>query len=276
MEDTQNCRNCDRVIDVPGQKFCPNCGQATPTRRIDWRFLGHELEHSVLHMNKGILYSLKQLMLRPGYFIHDYLDGKRVGIVKPMLLVVMMGAAATLIAHYLLGGDVMGSSFHQGLEAGTRLGGDPSDEVKAATAATAKLFTMAKDWINQHLALVTLLMIPVQAAGVKLAFRRFSDVSYPEWLVIGCFLNAQSFVLWSVFMPIQRVWSGAMSFAILLAIAYNLFSLMQFFKGYPRWKAGLRGLLGFAFFQVVMVIFTFFVMFVIGVLMGSGHVQIAN
>ena len=109
MEDTQNCRNCDRVIDVPGQKFCPNCGQATPTRRIDWRFLGHELEHSVLHMDRGVLYTLKRLMLRPGHLIRDYLDGRREGIVKPLLLLMMSAAALVLLSHYLLSGDIVGS-----------------------------------------------------------------------------------------------------------------------------------------------------------------------
>ncbi len=272
MDDARDCSNCGRTADVPGQKFCPDCGQPTPAPRIDWHFLGHELEHSVLHMDRGIFYTLKNLMLRPGRMIRDYLEGRRAGIVKPMLLVAMTGAAATLIAHYLLDGDAMGSSFTQGMEAG--LGDKPSEDAKAAAAELAKIFTMAKDWINQHLAVVTLLMIPVQAAGFKLAFRRFKEVNYPEWLVIICFLNAQLFVLWSIFMPLQRMWTDAMPLAILVAVAYNLFSLMQVFQGYPRWKSFLRGLLGFFFFQVAMFVVTVFVMFIMGILIGSGKMQL--
>ena len=61
MHDTTQCANCGRAIDDGAQKFCPACGQPTPAHRIDWHFLGHELEHSVLHMDRGVLYSDDEL-----------------------------------------------------------------------------------------------------------------------------------------------------------------------------------------------------------------------
>ena len=82
MDDARDCGNCGRAMDVSGQKFCPDCGQPTPAHRIDWHFLGHELEHSVLHMDRGIFYTLKNLMIRPGHMIRDYLAGRRAGIVS--------------------------------------------------------------------------------------------------------------------------------------------------------------------------------------------------
>ncbi len=273
MSDMGKCANCARVTDGPEQKFCPACGQPTPVHRIDWHFLGHELEHSVLHMDRGVLYTLKQLMLRPGHLIRDYIEGRRVGVVKPLLLVMLTGAAATLMAHYALDGDALGSSFTQGVEAGMHQGNANAKQAEAA-ATMMKVFGFVKDWMNSHLTLITLLVLPVQAAAFKLTFRRFKEINYPEWLVITSFLTAQLFVVWAVFMPVQRWWSDAQMAMILLAVVLNLLSLTQVFQGYPRWKAFLRGAAGFAMVQVITAIAAFVGAMILGVLVGSGRIQL--
>ena len=50
---TCHCANFGRAIAVPAQKFRPVCGQPTPAHRIDWDFLGHELAHNVLHVDRA-------------------------------------------------------------------------------------------------------------------------------------------------------------------------------------------------------------------------------
>lgn len=273
MSDMGKCANCARVTDGPEQKFCPACGQPTPAHRIDWHFLGHELEHSVLHMDRGVLYTLKQLMLRPGHLIRDYIEGRRLGVVKPLLLVMLTGAAATLMAHYALDGDALGSSFTQGVEAGMHQGNANAKQAEAA-ATMMKVFGFVKDWMNSHLTLITLLVLPVQAAAFKLTFRRFKQINYPEWLVITSFLTAQLFVVWAVFMPLQRWWSDAQVAMILLAVTLNLISLTQVFPEYPSWKAFLRGAAGFAMVQVITAIASFVGAMILGVLVGSGRIQL--
>ena len=273
MSDMGKCANCARAMAGPEQKFCPACGQPTPAHRIDWHFLGHELEHSVLHMDRGVLYTLKQLMLRPGHLIRDYIEGRRLGVVKPLLLVMLTGAAATLMAHYALDGDALGSSFTQGVEAGMHQGNANAKQAEAA-ATMMKVFGFVKDWMNSHLTLITLLVLPVQAAALKLTFRRFKQINYPEWLVITSFLTAQLFVVWAVFMPLQRWWSDAQMAMILLAVILNLISLTQVFRGYPRWKAFLRGAAGFAMVQVITAIASFVGAMILGVLVGSGRIQL--
>jgi hypothetical protein len=274
MLQQDKCANCTRAIDGADQKFCPACGQPTPAHRIDWHFLGHELEHSVLHMDRGILYSLKELMLRPGQLIRNYLEGRRAGIVKPLLLVMMAGAAATLMAHYALDGDALGSSFTQGMEAGIEHQGTADAKQAEATAMVVKVFVFVKDWMNRHLTLVTLLLLPVQAAAYKLAFRQFKQINYPEWLVIASFLTAQLFVVWTVFMPLQNWWPDSQPVAMLLAVILNLFSLTQVFPGYPRWKAFLRGAIGIVILQSVTFAVTIVAAMVLGVLVGRGWVQV--
>lgn len=276
MGDASTCINCGRAVAGSDQKFCPACGQPTPVHRIDWHFLGHELEHSVLHMDRGILYTLKQLMLRPGRLIRDYIEGRRAGIVKPVLLIMMTGAAATLMAHYVLDGDAIGASLTAGMEAGAGRQGSMSAEQAEVMARMTQVFAIVKDWMNRHLTLITLLLLPVQAAAYKLTFRRFKQTNYPEWLVITSFLMAQLFVVWVVFMPLQRWWSDAQGGMVVVAVLLNLFSLTQVFQGYPRWKAFLRGAAGWAIVQVAMMVATLIGAMVLGVLVASGKIHLPS
>ncbi|KRA51593.1 DUF3667 domain-containing protein [Pseudoxanthomonas sp. Root630] len=274
MGDASICINCGRAVADPQQKFCPACGQPTPAHRIDWHFLGHELEHSVFHMDRGFLYTLKQLMLRPGRLIRNYIEGRRAGVVKPVLLIMMTGAAATLMAHYALDGDALGASLTAGMEAGAGHQGSLNAKQAEAMAQMANVFGVVKDWMNRHLTLITLLLLPVQAAAFKLTFRRFKQINYPEWLVITSFLMAQLFVVWVVFMPLQRWWSDAQVVMVLVAVLLNLFSLTQVFPGYSRWKAFLRGAAGWAIVQVVLMVATLIGAMVLGVLVGSGRIHL--
>lgn len=50
---------------------------------------------------------------------------------------------------------------------------------------------------------------------------------------------------------------------LLVAIAYSVFSLVQFFHPYPRWKSALRALLGFGIVMLANAVLTMVVAFVV-------------
>lgn len=247
MRDSSHCAGCRRAIDVPGQKFCPACGQPTPVHRIDWHFLGHELEHSVLHMDRGILYTLKNLMLRPGHFIRDYIEGRRADHVKPMLLIMLMAAVVVFLSKLMLDGDIVGSAVDIGVSDADKAGAGGKIDI----ATFGGLFEVVKDWTNRHYAAVTLILLPLEAAALKLAFRRFRELNYPEWLVIVTFLTAQTFLIQALFTPLASWLPAWQQWAMALALGYMLFSLVQYFKGYARWKSALRAALGLALYQMM-------------------------
>lgn len=263
MLEIGQCANCKRAITDPEQKFCPACGQDTPAHRIDWHFLGHELEHSVLHMDKGILYSLKQLMLRPGHLMRDYIDGRRAGQVKPLLLLTMMAAVVVVLSKYVAGHEVMAAS-----AIGKPVGSDPA--VIALQAQLFKAHIAVTDWMSRYFAVSTLLLLPFEAAAFRLAFLRAGKLNYPEWLVITAFLTVQTFVFWSILVLLHRWVPQTQLWAVLLSLAYGVFSLVQFFHGYPRWKSALRTLLGFALFMLINVLLVQVVVVgVVAMLMGK-------
>ncbi len=77
---TTKCKNCNH--DLKGN-FCNNCGQTKETHEINFKSILHEIQHSIFHIDKGILYTTKELFIRPGLTIREYLHGKRVKHFKP-------------------------------------------------------------------------------------------------------------------------------------------------------------------------------------------------
>lgn len=252
MSEATGCANCGRAIDGSAQKFCPACGQPTPMHRIDWHFMAHELEHSVLHMDRGILYSIKELMLRPGHLMRDYLEGRRARQAKPFLLLMVTAALVVLASKYLLDQAVIDTDSVLAAAEAAR-GGAPAT---AGEAAAIKAYVAVTSWMSQHFAASTLLLLPFEAAAFRIAFHRFGNLNYPEWLVITAFLTVQTFVVWTVVMVLQRWIPQPELWLLGLSTLYGIFSLVQFFQGRPRWKSALRATLGFAILFVASAVLT--------------------
>jgi hypothetical protein len=73
---TNNCLNCNKeIID----KFCSSCSQATSTHRFSLSHVfQHDFIHGIFHFDKGFFYTIKELFIRPGHSIREYVQGKRI------------------------------------------------------------------------------------------------------------------------------------------------------------------------------------------------------
>ena len=72
---SKHCLNCGKkLVDT----FCSGCGQKADTHRITFKnFISHDLLHGTFHIEKGILFTAKEALLRPGKAALDYIAGKR-------------------------------------------------------------------------------------------------------------------------------------------------------------------------------------------------------
>ena len=80
-EDENVCKNCG--LHYKGS-FCPNCGQTANTKRFTFRnAIMMTLE--VWGMgNRSMPRTMLELIVRPGYMIRDYLNGKRIAYFPPV------------------------------------------------------------------------------------------------------------------------------------------------------------------------------------------------
>ena len=90
------CKNCGHIFS--GQ-FCNNCGQSAATHKLNLHFIWHDIQHGLLHFDKGILYTAKKLFTKPGKSIREFIEGKRVKHFKPISLVIILATLYGVLRH---------------------------------------------------------------------------------------------------------------------------------------------------------------------------------
>ncbi len=89
------CTKCEVII---SQKFCPNCGNPRELQRINWQYVLSEFSN-VFNLEKGIFYTLKEVILRPGSAVKKFLFEDRKRFVKPMVFIILCSIFFTFIKH---------------------------------------------------------------------------------------------------------------------------------------------------------------------------------
>ncbi|MBB4108888.1 DUF3667 domain-containing protein [Pedobacter zeae] len=79
--------------------FCGQCGLPVNVKRVDSHYILHEIQH-VLHFEKGILYTVRELLIRPGKNIKEFISDNRSRLVKPILLTITTSLIYTIINHF--------------------------------------------------------------------------------------------------------------------------------------------------------------------------------
>ena len=68
-------------------------------KRIDAKYISHEIQH-LLHFDKGFPFTFKEVLIRPGKAVREYLGENREKYVKPIVFLVFSAVIYTLIIHF--------------------------------------------------------------------------------------------------------------------------------------------------------------------------------
>lgn len=203
----QLCKNCEHVFQG---NFCSNCGQKTNTVRLDWHYIQEELKYTFLHINKGLLFTVKELLTRPGKSVREFIEGKRIRHYKPILLVFVLAGLNGLLSHYF--------HFEKMLAKLDKLS-TTQQQQKRLPFNQADIYT----WIVDHYAIFELALLPVISLCSWLAFKKWG-YNYVENIIINSYASGARLAVSILFFPLIYLTSENDFFILFTAIS-GLFSV---------------------------------------------------
>jgi hypothetical protein len=167
-----NCSNCNNPI---SDNFCGHCGQPVKLKRIDGKYILHEVVH-VLHLEKGIFYTIKELIIRPGKSVKTFITENRNRLVKPVIFIIVTSLVYTIVSHWFLHEE----QYHTPAE-------------KSIIASIAIIL----DWIQHHYGYANIILGVFIALWLKLFFRKH-NYNFFEILILLCFVMGIGMLLLTV------------------------------------------------------------------------------
>ncbi len=100
--ETRHCHCCEH--DYVGN-YCPTCGQRAGTKRITWDTLKSGVMDVWGMGSRALPYTLWQLLLRPGYLIADYINGRRQVSFPPVKMLVVVALFVFVVMRWLMANE---------------------------------------------------------------------------------------------------------------------------------------------------------------------------
>jgi len=200
------CINCGHQVT---ENFCSHCGQPAEVKRIDSHYILHSIQH-VLHLERGIFYTIKELLLRPGKNVRVFLSTNRNRLVKPVIFIIITSLLYSLAAHFF---HVEDEYVAVGLDETTK------------RTATIAIF----QWVQGHYGYANIIMGIFIAFWLRLFFRKY-NFNFFEVLILLCFIMGMGMLALAIFAIAEGI-TGVklMQIAGIIFFLYATWAIGQFF-----------------------------------------------
>ena len=200
----ESCLNCGKAVK---ENYCPNCGQAAQIKRIDANYVAHEIGQ-VLNFERGILFTVWELLIRPGENIRDFLSENRRRLVKPIIFIIATSLIFSFINQYF--------NIEEGYV--------NYDETKQSTIG------IIFKWVENNYGYANIIMGIFIALWTKLFFRKYA-YNFFECLILLCFVMGIGMLIYSVFALFQGLTHiNIMQIGGLIGFIYSAWAIGQFFE----------------------------------------------
>ena len=192
----------------------------------------HEIEH-ILHVERGILYTVKGLVTKPGQTVHYFIAENRSRLVKPVIFLIITSLIYTFSIHF----------FHD------------KHELIQSTGLENSVVGTLLDWMQGHYGYASLLWGSFMALWATLFFKKY-DYNFFEILILNCFVLGIWMLVMSLFAISQNLthlYLGQLEGGVI--ILYYTWAVGQFFdktKPMSYVKAFASCLLGLFTFLVLL------------------------
>ncbi|MDN3677909.1 DUF3667 domain-containing protein [Flavobacterium paronense] len=236
----QLCQNCETKTEG---NFCSNCGQKTNTIRLNWHYLKDEINYTFLHVNKGLIYTAKQLLVRPGHTVREFIDGKRIKHYKPVLLLFVIAGINGILMHYIPIEEFINNKSSNGVIAGKQV----------------QITKLVFDWLSKHYSLYEIIVLPIYAFCSWLAFKKYG-YNYIENIIINSFAASQRLIIGIIFFPIELAliktpyFKAFNVFSTFVSIGFTVWMILQLYQSKSKISVIKRM---FYFLFIISIVFIF-------------------
>jgi hypothetical protein len=185
---TTTCKNCNHTFEG---HFCNNCGQTAFTQEINAKSVLYEMQYTIFSIDKGMFYTTRQLFMKPGQTIRDYIIGKRIKHYKPFAYVFVLSTIYMILTKLTNQTNFM-SDFLEGLKNGTE---DSEGE------SSLGLMGDVAQWMANNYAYANLLIIPIFSLASFICFNN-SKYNYFQHLVHNSYVTGQRTAFLLIVLPL--------------------------------------------------------------------------
>lgn len=220
MDQTVNCKRCNNEL---SGEFCSNCGHPGNLKRIDGRYLLSEIG-SVLNFDKGILYTVRELLLRPGESVRRYIREDRSKLMKPVIFVIVCSLIYSLAQQLL--------HFEEDYA-------QANAQVAGESAVRDILI-----WMQKNYGYANIIMAFFIAFWVQIFFRK-KGYNYFEVLILLLYVIGAGMLILAVFGVAESfIGFGVLTIGGVVAYLYGSWAIARFYD--KRKKINyLKGFLGY-------------------------------
>jgi len=191
----QNCNSC--AYNYEGY-YCPKCGQKHHSERFTLKQSSLWIFDKLFNLEKGIFYTLKELLFRPGKTIIGYFNRDTVRYMHPFRFVFVLATISAILTVMLSSYD--SSELSEQMNA---ISGEQSEKSKEFYDRFFGIF-------NDYLTLIIMLGIPFNALASKIVYLKYK-YNFAEHLILNSFgygltiaISLPAFFL--IFIPNGLVW----------------------------------------------------------------------
>jgi Protein of unknown function (DUF3667) len=216
---TINCLSCGTIAKG---NFCQSCGQKTSASRFSIKhMISHDFIHGVFHLDKGFLFTLKELFTRPGHSIREYIQGKRAKHFNYFTLLILIVTFGHILSEYSI--------------------------VKLAdlvNSDTKKFVNNIDEMGKKYPKLFILSTIPFYAISSFLFFKR-SKQNFTEHLILNSYKASGELVIGTLFTILTIFYSNIIilkplyGLLSILTLCYNFWFYYQYFSDFGYQKLSL-------------------------------------
>lgn len=219
--------------------YCPRCGQSQRVGRFSFK-MAFLLFLDVWGIgNRGMFHSIRDLILRPGYMIRDYVGGMQSAYFPPFKMFFILTAFFMLLSNGIHFDVEEAQKAHaekdvfSEIEAEEKEGTDK--EIAEAIQFSIQVCRYVKKFEDKYPSIFLFLTLLLASAPLYLFFRRcplIPDLRYTENLVALTYTAN----MYTLYMMVESLLPSGADHLIKLAALFMILVALKQFTGYSKWR----------------------------------------